>query len=63
MGRSTCGGKTPRNFTLDPSEQWMLVANQDSNMITILRRDRQTGELAEEGRNVDALAPMRILFA
>jgi len=62
MGRSSCGGKTPRNFTLDPTEQWMLVANQDSNWITILRRDRRTGELAEEGRNVDALAPMRILF-
>jgi 6-phosphogluconolactonase len=62
MGRSTCGGKTPRNFTLDPTEQWMLVANQDSNVITILRRDRQTGELAEEGRNVGAPAPMRILF-
>jgi 6-phosphogluconolactonase len=63
MARSTCGGKTPRNFTLDPTEQWMLVANQDSNAITILRRDRRTGELADEGRNVEALAPMRILFA
>jgi 6-phosphogluconolactonase len=62
MARSSCGGKTPRNFTLDPTEQWMLVANQDSNVITIFRRDRRTGELAEEGRNVDALAPMRILF-
>jgi 6-phosphogluconolactonase len=62
MKRSTCGGKTPRNFTLDPTEQWMLVANQDSNAITILRRDRQTGELAEEGRNVEAATPMRILF-
>ena len=63
MKRSSCGGKTPRNFTLDPSEQWMLVANQDSDAITIFRRDRQTGELAEEGRNVEAPTPMRILFA
>ncbi len=62
MVRSTCGGKTPRNFTLDPTEQWMLVANQDSNVITILRRNRETGELADEGRNVEAETPMRILF-
>ncbi|MGB9406912.1 MAG: lactonase family protein, partial [Terracidiphilus sp.] len=25
MRRSNCGGKTPRNFTLDPTERWMLV--------------------------------------
>ncbi len=25
MKRSNCGGKTPRNFTLDPTERWMLV--------------------------------------
>ena len=60
--RSSCGGKTPRNFTLDPTERWMLVANQDSNWISIFRRDPVTGELAEEGRNVDAEIPMRILF-
>jgi len=60
--RSSCGGKTPRNFTLDPTERWMLVANQDSNWISIFRRDPVSGELAEEGRNVDAEIPMRILF-
>jgi len=62
MNRSSCGGKTPRNFTLDPTERWMLVANQDSSFISIFRRDPRTGELAEEGRNVEAETPMRILF-
>jgi len=63
MKRSNCGGKTPRNFTLDPTEQWMLVANQDSNWISIFARDPVTGELANEGKDVAAEAPMRILFA
>jgi 6-phosphogluconolactonase len=62
MKRSSCGGKTPRNFTLDPTERWMLVANQDSNLISIFRRDPATGELAEDGKSVDAEIPMRILF-
>jgi 6-phosphogluconolactonase len=62
MKRSNCGGKTPRNFTLDPTERWMLVANQDSNLISVFARDPVTGALAEEGKSVDAPAPMRILF-
>jgi 6-phosphogluconolactonase len=61
--RFNCGGKTPRNFVLDPTERWLLVANQDSNWISIFARNPQTGELASEGKNVDAPTPMRILFA
>ena len=63
MKRSNCGGKTPRNFTLDPTERWMLVANQDSNLISVFARNPGTGELADNGKSVEAEAPMRILFA
>jgi 6-phosphogluconolactonase len=63
MKRSNCGGKIPRNFVLDPTEHWMLVANQDSNWISVFARNPATGELANEGRNYDAATPMRILFA
>jgi 6-phosphogluconolactonase len=63
MKRSNCGGKTPRNFTLDPTERWMLVANQDSNLISVFARNPLTGELADEGKSVEAETPMRILFA
>jgi 6-phosphogluconolactonase len=62
MGRSNCGGKIPRNFVLDPTERWMLVANQDSNVISIFARNPETGVLAETGTSVAAAAPMRILF-
>jgi len=63
IARSNCGGKTPRNFTLDPTERWMLVANQDSNLISVFTRDPETGKLADQGKSYDAPAPMRILFA
>jgi 6-phosphogluconolactonase (cycloisomerase 2 family) len=38
------------------------VANQDSNLISIFKRDPMTGALAEEGKSVEAETPMRILF-
>jgi 6-phosphogluconolactonase len=63
IGRSNCGGKTPRNFTLDPTERWMLVANQDSNLISVFARNPLTGALANEGSSCAAAAPMCILFA
>jgi len=62
MRRSSCGGKTPRNFVLDPTERWMLVANQDSNQISVFARNPATGELANEGKSYEADTPMRILF-
>ena len=40
----------------------MLVANQDSNLITVFARNPETGVLAEEGKSYPAEAPMRILF-
>jgi 6-phosphogluconolactonase len=61
-GRFNCGGKTPRNFVLDPTERWMLVANQDSNLISVFRRNSKTGALAEEGKSFAAATPMCILF-
>jgi 6-phosphogluconolactonase (cycloisomerase 2 family) len=40
----------------------MLVANQDSNLISWFARNPETGVLAEQGKSVAAAAPMRILF-
>jgi len=63
INRSNCGGKIPRNFTLDPTERWMLVANQDSNLISVFARNPETGVLAGEGKSYPAATPMCILFA
>jgi 6-phosphogluconolactonase len=48
---------------LDPTERWMLVANQDSNLISVFARNPETGALAKEGKSFPAPAPMCILFA
>jgi 6-phosphogluconolactonase len=61
-GRYDCGGKTPRNFTLDPTERWMLVANQVSSNLSVFARNAETGELSKDGKSVAAATPMCILF-
>ncbi|ULQ53695.1 lactonase family protein [Flavihumibacter fluvii] len=38
-------GKTPRNFIIEPSGNFVLVANQESNDIRIFRRNTKTGLL------------------
>ncbi len=42
-GWVSCGGKTPRNFAVDPTGKLLLVANQDSDSIQVLR-------ILEDGR-------------
>ena len=60
--RTGTGGQVPRNFTLDPTERWMLVANQKSSNLTVFARDTKTGRLAEAGKNYPAATPMCIVF-
>jgi 6-phosphogluconolactonase len=62
MARTPSGGRIPRNFTLDPTERWMLVANQDSNLVTVFARNPQSAELATEGKSFAAAKPMCIVF-
>ena len=37
------GGVGPRNFTVDPTGQWMIVANQMGNNIVVFKIDPTTG--------------------
>jgi len=62
MERTGTGGKTPRNFTLDPTERWMLVADQNSNNLAVFARNPSTGKLAKEAKKADCPTPMCILF-
>jgi 6-phosphogluconolactonase len=62
IGRSPSGGKSPRHFVLDPTERWMLVANEDSNLVSIFERNPDTGALSDSHKSVETIAPMCILF-
>jgi 6-phosphogluconolactonase len=58
-----CGGSTPRHFTIDPTEHWLLVGNQASANITILKRDAQTGLLTSTKNQYELASPMCLIFA
>jgi 6-phosphogluconolactonase len=61
--RIGCGGKTPRDFTLDPSEKWLVVANQDSQNVVVFARDPHNGTLKATDRSYHVGAPVGVLFA
>jgi 6-phosphogluconolactonase len=55
-------GKNPRNFTIDPSGQFLLVANQSSDVIIVFRIDESTGKLTDTGYKVGIGAPVCLKF-
>ena len=46
LQRISCGGKTPRHFTLDPTGNWILCGHQDgAGGVSVFRRDAGSGRL------------------
>lgn len=58
-----CGGATPRHFTLDPSQRWLLVTNQSSAKLAVLQRDHRTGLLTPSIHQYDLDSAVCVLFA
>lgn len=57
------GGDWPRNFTLDPSGRFLLVANQRSDNIVVFRIDQEKGLLTPTGHQLDTPTPVCLKFA
>lgn len=60
--RRSVEGDHPREFALDPSDRFLLVANQKSNQIKVMRRDPLTGKLGETVQTFDQPAPSDLKF-
>lgn len=63
LTRGSCGGKIPRHLALDPTEKWLLIANEESDVITVFSRDSQTGKVAEKGTDYPLAKPQCLVFA
>jgi 6-phosphogluconolactonase len=50
--RKSSMGKTPRNFVIDPSGNYLLVANQNSDDIYVFRINKTTGKLTLTGSKI-----------
>ncbi len=51
-------GKTPRNFNFDPTGNFLLVANQNSDEIVVFKRDKETGLLTDTGKRINVSKPV-----
>jgi 6-phosphogluconolactonase len=56
------GGKVPRNFAIDPTGNFMIVGNQNSDNLTTFRIDNKTGKLTQIGMLVSVQSPACIKF-
>jgi 6-phosphogluconolactonase len=51
-------GKTPRNFLVDPKGEFVFVASQDDDTITMYRVNSKTGKLVAVGKPVKVPSPV-----
>ena len=63
VGDQPTEGKTPRNFLIDPKGEFIFVAHQDSDNITIFRRNQKTGKMTYTGQSVEVPAAVCVVMA
>ena len=63
VGHQSTLGETPRNFAIDPSSRYLVVANQNGDSLIVFRIDDMTGRLADTGEHVEIGTPMCVKFA
>ncbi|MDA1190894.1 MAG: lactonase family protein [Candidatus Poribacteria bacterium] len=62
VGLVSSGGKTPRNFGIDPSGKFLLAANQSSDNIVVFKINQTTGVPEPTGHSVEVPAPVCVKF-
>jgi len=60
--RRSVEGDHPREFALDPSGKFLLIANQKSNQIVVVERDAKTGLLGKTVQTLPIDAPSDLKF-
>ena len=55
-------GKGPRNFVIDPTGKFLLVAHQYSNDIVVFKRDLASGAISDTGQRLELCSPVCLVF-
>ena len=55
-------GKGPRNFAIDPTGKFLLVAHQYSNDVVIFKRDAVSGAITDSGKRLKLCSPVCLIF-
>jgi 6-phosphogluconolactonase len=58
IGHQSTLGRTPRNFNFDPSGNYLLVANQNTDDVVIFSIDHRTGLLHDTGNRIQVGNPV-----
>ncbi|WP_413998853.1 lactonase family protein [Flavobacterium sp. W1B] len=61
-GQTSTLGKGPRNFAIDPSGNFLLVAHQYTNDVVIFKRNKTTGALTDTGKRITLCSPVCLVF-
>jgi 6-phosphogluconolactonase len=61
-GHITGDIKIPRNFNIDPSGKWMLIASQDGEKVGVWELDEKTGLGKETDNTVKVSKPVCVKF-
>lgn len=62
VGSQSTLGLAPRNFAIDPTGNFLLAANQNSNEIVVFKRNKKTGLLNDTGNRIAVGRPVCIQF-
>jgi 6-phosphogluconolactonase len=62
VGHEARGVKTPRNFAIEPTGRFMLVANQSGDSVISFSINQQTGELTPTGHRIEVGSPVCVRF-
>ena len=57
LGHQNTFGEDPRNFTIDPSGKFLIVANQVSNNIIVFKRNLKSGLLIKTNNDINVKRP------
>ncbi|MDB5135307.1 MAG: lactonase family protein [Mucilaginibacter sp.] len=60
--RHTTNGKNPRDFAIDPTGNFLVVANQNSDNILVFKINKDTGTLSTTGINLQVGNPVCLKF-
>ncbi|WP_345813388.1 lactonase family protein [Paraburkholderia sp. PREW-6R] len=58
IGHQSSLGKSPREFAIDPTGNWLIVGNQLSDTMYVFRRDPQSGLLEANPKRIDIGSPV-----
>ena len=62
VSRDSVLGKAPRNFAIDPTGNYVLVANQNTDEVVVFKRNKKSGNLTFTGKKFPVSRPVCLKF-